>query len=182
MLFRLFERLTNLFKWVNQLKNMNGKWLIALLPIVVGLLLVPATAEDITVTASVPPFVSVVFNYNTVSFGTVAPGPIVEAPGGSSGVYNVTVATNVPLNVIAYRTSWTPSEGNELSLWIVAAMSPSDFSTAIWYTLTTYNQIIATNLPIGNYIHYHNYRLGVSPYVPPGTYSTTVTITYTPAA
>ena len=157
---------------------MNGKWLIALLPIVVGLLAVPATAEDITVTAGVPTYVSVVFNYNTVNFGNVTPGSIdVPAPGTYGGAYNVTVTTNINLNVYAYRTNWSPYEGY-LVLKFGMHYNPGDLSPS--HTLVTYSQLIGT-IAMGSYTHYHGYWLTVLSNAPSGTYSTTVTITYVPA-
>jgi hypothetical protein len=157
---------------------MNEKWLIALLPIVVGLLLVPATAEDITVTADVPYYVSVVFNYNTVNFGTVAPGQYVEAPNQNAGIYNVTVTTNVPLTVSAYRTAWSPAD--IFMLVVATTMDPSQVPMT-YYEISISPRTIATDLPTGRYTHYHKYWLSVPTNAPPGTYSTTVTITYTPA-
>jgi hypothetical protein len=181
MLFRLFERLTNLFKWVNQLKNMNGKWLIALLPIVVGLLLVPATAEDITVTADVPTYTSVVFNYNTVNFGTVPLGSTdYPAPGTYAGVYNVTVITNVGLNVYASRTNWSPMEGY-LTLKFGTSFISGELSPFYTVVLDTSSQLVAS-VGLGSYTHYHGYWLTVPASTPARSYSTTVTITYTPAA
>ena len=159
---------------------MNGKWLIALLPIVVGLLLVPATAEDITVTADVPYYVSVIFSYNTVNFGTVSLGVTdYPAPGTYSGIYGVLVTTNVNLKVYAYRTNWTPYEGY-LTLKFGTHYSPSELSPFSAYTLETWSQLIETT-GTGSFIHYHGYWLTVHSGTPPGNYSTTVTITYTPA-
>ena len=162
---------------------MNEKWLIALLPIVAGLLaIVPVIkADDVNVTAEVSPYFSVVFNYNTVDFGSVQPVGSVEAPLGGAGVYNVSVTTNIPLNVTASRTTWAPQEIPGLDLLIAVAMRPSEFSLAQAYLLETSPQAIAENLPTGKYYHFHDYWVRVKPDVPPGIYSTTVTITYQPA-
>jgi len=162
---------------------MNEKWLIALLPIVAGLLaIVPVIkADDVNVTAEVIPYFSVVFNYNTVNFGSVRPGEPVEAPLGRAGVYNVSVTTNIPLNVTASRTTWATQEIPGLYLLIATAMNPSELSSAEWYLLDTFPQTIAAYLPTGVYYHFHNYYVAAKPDVPPGIYSTTVTITYQPA-
>jgi hypothetical protein len=157
---------------------MNEKWLIALLPILVGLLVVPATAEDITVTADVPTYVSVVFNYNTVSFGTVPLGSTdYPAPGTYDGVYNVSVTTNVGLNVYASRTNWSPIEGY-LTLKFGTHFISGELSPSI--ILETSAQLVET-IGMGSYTHYHGYWLTVPSLTPAGGYSTTVTITYTPA-
>jgi len=159
---------------------MNGKWLIALLPIVAGLLaIVPVIkADEVTVTASVPYYVSVVFNYNTVNFGTVPLGSTdYPAPGTYDGAYNVSVTTNVNLNVYAYRTNWSPYEGY-LTLKFGTHSIPGELSPS--YTLETTDTLIET-LGMGSYTHYHGYWLTVPSGTPAGSYSTTVTITYTPA-
>jgi len=158
---------------------MNEKWLIALLPIVAGLLaIVPVIkADDVNVTAEVPPYVSVVFNYNTVNFGSVLPGSTdIPAPNQDSGIYNVSVITNVPLNVSAYRTAWSPSDALTLKFAV-----GSSVPTSPQVTLATTSQVVATLTETGRYIHYHGYWLTVPLNPPAGTYSTTVTITYQPA-
>jgi hypothetical protein len=155
---------------------MNEKWLIALLPIVVGLLTVPAIADEVTVSATVPTYVSVVFNYQTVNFETVTPGETYSAPGQENGIYNVTVTTNVPLTVSAYRTAWTYNA--PLILKFATGLTVPTYPQV---TLTTSSQTVATLTQTGQYTHYHGYWLTVPSDTPPGSYSTTVTITYTPA-
>jgi len=159
---------------------MNEKWLIALLPIVAGLLaIVPVIkADDVNVTATVPPYVSVVFNYNTVNFGSVAPGKTdVPAPGQENGIYSVSVITNVPLSVYASRTAWSPSD--VLTLKFAADTVPS---TAPQVELKTTSQLVTTVGYTGQYTHYHGYWLTIPLTAPGGVeYSTTVTITYQPA-
>jgi hypothetical protein len=159
---------------------MNEKWLIALLPIVAGLLaIVPVIkADSVNVTATVPPYVSVVFNYNTVDYGQVNATGVTDlaAPNQNSGIYNVTVATNVPLNVSAYRSAWSPS--GPLTLKFAVG---SSVPTAPQVTLTTDSQVVATLTQTGQYTHYHGYWLTIPAYTAPGTYSTTVTITYAAA-
>ena len=156
---------------------MNEKWLIALFPIVVGLLaIVPVIADDIQVNVTVLPYVSVVFNYNTVNFGSVTAGSTdVPAPGQENGIYNVLVTTNVPLTVSAYRTAWSPSDVLTLKFGVGTSVP-----TSPQVTLTTSSQTVATLTQTGEYTHYHGYWLTV-PLNAKGDYSTTVTITYTPA-
>jgi hypothetical protein len=159
---------------------MNEKWLIALLPIVVGLLaIVPVIkAEDITVSASVPTYVSVVFNYNTVDFGTIGLGSLeAPAPGQDQGIYNVSVTTNIPLTISAYRTPWSPKD-------ILTLKFACTFSAGQIYTLSTTSQTVGQVIPVESAISttdFHYYWLGVPSDALAGTYSTTVTITYQPA-
>jgi hypothetical protein len=157
---------------------MNGKWLIALLPIVVGLLaIIPVIkAENITVSATVPPYVSVVFNYNSVNFGTVALGSTdVPAPNQDSGIYNVSVTTNVPLIVSAYRTPWSPVDA-----LILKFAADDSVPTYPQVELSTESQIVTSSSQIGQYTHYHGYWLTVPLTTRPDNYRTTVTITYSP--
>jgi hypothetical protein len=143
---------------------------------VAALLAVPVIADDITVTAEVPPYVSVVFNYNTVDFGNVAAGSTdVPAPNQDSGIYNVSVTTNVPLTVSAYRAAWSPSDVLTLKFAVDTSVPSSP-----QVTLTT-SQTVVTLTTTGQYTHYHGYWLTVPAYTAPGTYSTTVTITYAAA-
>ena len=155
---------------------MNEKYLWLILPVIAALLAVPAIAENISVTATVPPYVSVVFNYNSVNFGSVAPGSTdVPAPNQDSGIYNVSVTTNVPLTISAYRTAWSPSDVLTLKFGVGTSVP-----TSPQVTLTTSSQTVATLTQTGQYTHYHGYWLTV-PLNAQGSYSTTVTITYTPA-
>jgi len=147
---------------------------------IAGLLLVALAAaqvsQDISVTASVQPYISVVFNYNAVDFGAVYPGEKIPAPGNAQGAYNVSIKTNTPLVVSAIRTDWTPSVW--MPLWFgvqydIPLLAPQD-------QIGIETPIQIGPIDVGEYIHYHGYWLDV-PIVSPGNYSTTVTITYQPA-
>ena len=157
---------------------MNGKYLWLILPLVAALLVAPVIADNISVTATVPTYVSVVFNYDTINYGQVSATGVTDlaAPNQNSGIYNVTVATNVPLNVSAYRSAWSPS--GPLTLKFAVG---SSVPTTPQVTLETTSQVVATLTQTGQYTHYHGYWLTVPAYTAPGTYSTTVTITYAAA-
>lgn len=154
---------------------MNGKYLWLILPLVAVLLAVPAIADNVQVSATVPTYVSVVFNYNTVNYGQVSATGVTDlaAPGQDSGIYNVSIATNVPLTVSAYRSAWTPSDVLTLKFAVGTSVP-----TSPQVTLATSSQTVATLTQTGQYTHYHGYWLTVPAYTSPGTYSTTVTITY----
>jgi hypothetical protein len=156
----------------------DKKYLWLVLPIMAALLLVPATADNVTVTAEVPTYVSVVFNYDTVNFGTVSLGSIdYPAPGQGEGIYNVSVTANVPLTVSAYRSAWT--YGAPLILKFATGLT---VPTSPQIELISDPRTVETITEYGYWTHYHGYWLTVSPHTPAGYYSTTVTITYTPAA
>ena len=147
---------------------------------VVGLLLVTLAvaqvSQDISVTAEVPSYYSVVFQYNTVNFGSVYPGYDIPAPG-NQGEYYVTVETNIGLIVTASRTAWSPSD----ILLLKFASALNEIPTAPEYEIGTTPITVDAIVP-GFYTHYHAYWLDVPMGTSPGTYSTTVTITYQPAA
>ncbi len=146
-----------------------NKILLAL--VALSLLVAPAIADQITVTADVPPYVSAVFSYNTVNFGTVQPGSTyVPAPGQEKGIYNVTLTSNVDVSVIASRSPWLPDEG--IDLW---------FQNNVALVLLTKEPQLIGTLSSGSYTDYHSYWLTIPALQRPGTYSTTVTITYQPA-
>jgi hypothetical protein len=155
---------------------MNEKYLWLILPIIASLLAVPAIADDIQVSATVQTYVSVVFNYNTVNFGNVAPGSTdVPAPNQDSGIYNVSVTTNVQLGVNATRTPWSPSDILTLKFAHGTALPLSVQNAGAIDTSTTY---FGPPISTGAYTEYHAYWLTVPSLAPAGTYSTTVTITY----
>jgi hypothetical protein len=156
---------------------MNGKYLWLILPVIASLLAVPAIADDIQVSATVPTYVSVIFNYNSVNFGSVAPGSTdVPAPNQDSGIYNVSVMTNVPLTISAYRSAWTYNAPLILKFAVGTSVP-----TSPQIELISDPRDVETITEPGQWTHYHGYWLTVPSLAPAGTYSTTVTITYTPA-
>ncbi|MCR6668452.1 MAG: hypothetical protein NDF51_00430 [archaeon YNP-WB-040] len=160
---------------------MNGKYLWLILPLVAALLVAPVIADNISVTVAVPAYFSVVFNYDTVNFGKLSAAEVTDlaAPGQDYGIYNVTVTSNVPMNVIAYRSPWTPMD--ILILKFADALSPSDFAFVDKYVLETTPKVIRRFEGAGTFVDYHGYWLTVPLTAPQGEYSTTVTITYQPA-
>jgi len=153
------------------------KKMMLILAILLPMLALPVIADQITVTADVPTYISAVFNYNTVNYGTVQPGSTdVPAPNQDSGIYNVTLKSNVNVNVIAYRSAFSPSEGLTLKFGDATTLT----ALAPKVTLTTSSQTVST-ITAGEYTDYHGYWLTVPTTQAPGTYSTTVTITYQPA-
>jgi len=152
---------------------MNGKYLWLILPLVAVLLVAPAIADNVSVTATVPYYISVVFNYNTVDFKVVNPGATYSAPGQESGIYNVSVDTNADLAIQIYMSSAWP-----LKLEFGATTVLSDLPTVTRYEVTTFPVTINEGVGAGSWTHYHGYWLTVPAYTAPGTYSNTVIITY----
>jgi hypothetical protein len=160
-----------------------NKILLAL--VALSFLVAPAIADNIPVTAEVQPFVSAIFSYNTVNFGKVLPVGLVPAPGQELGIYNVTLTTNVYVNVTVYRDVWHPLEGEDVLALVFGdntSLNNLAPKVSIPPIMMAPPQVVST-LPPGYYTDYHGYWLAFPPpeRVPPGTYSTTVTITYQPA-
>lgn len=155
---------------------MDKKLLLALSVLAMpALLLSLAMAEDITVNATVQPYLSVVFNYNTVDFGTVSVGTTDNhpTPDYTTGVYNVSVSANDNYQVTALESGGFVNNGLTLKL----AVSTSPAVDGTFYSLTTASQTIYSGTAFYG-THYHQYKLDVGSQVAAGSYSTTVTITY----
>jgi parallel beta-helix repeat protein len=120
------------------------------------------------------PYLSAVFNYNSVDFGTVIPNTIAEA---KSINYNVSITTNTDYKVSINATDWsgpTTIPANTLYFAVSDTLEKLSFATA--KQLSNAVQLIAT-FPSNVTINYHAFYFNV-PLAPPGTYTTTITITY----
>jgi parallel beta-helix repeat protein len=122
---------------------------------------------------NVPSF-SVVFNYNSVDFGTVTPNTIAEA---KSINYNVSVTSSSDYKVSVSATDWsgpTTIPANTLYFAVNDTLDNLSFATA--RQLSNSVQLIAT-FPSSVTTNYHAFYFNV-PLAPPGTYTATITITY----
>jgi hypothetical protein len=121
-----------------------------------------------------PVIFSVVFNYNTVDFGTVTLNTIAEA---KSINYSVSITTNTDYKVLVNATDWSGSTtipANTLYFAVNDTLDNLSFATA--RQLSNSVQLIAT-FPSSVTTNYHAFYFNV-PLAPPGTYTATVTITY----
>jgi len=149
------------------------------LPLLAILLIIPAAHSDtVTVTANVQPYLTVTFNYDTVDFGTVLAGtndnpPI---PDYTTGVYNVTIDTNQNYQVRAIEAGDFYNNG----LYIYMAVSSDPTVDGMFTMLDTGEKVIYTSELTGAFqgTEYHQFKLNVDPNALGGSYSTTVTITY----
>ena len=137
--------------------------------------------DNVNVTANVAGYITVTFNYDAVSFGSVSAGSTGNAaPGNSNGAYNVTVDANDEYKVEAYGTDF--SDGTHtFSISNLKMDTDSDYTNlalANAVALSTSSQIIETNIPYTVTTHYHGFWLDVPSGQPAGSYSSTVTITY----
>jgi parallel beta-helix repeat protein len=122
---------------------------------------------------NVPSF-SVVFNYNSVDFGTVTPNTIAEA---KSINYNVSITSSSDYKVSVNATDWsgaTTIPANTLYFAVNDTLDKLSFATA--KQLSNAVQLVAT-FPSSVTTNYHAFYFNV-PVVPVGTYTATVTITY----
>ena len=151
-----------------------------ILPIA-GLLLVALAvaqvSEDIIVSADVQPYYSVVFNYASVSFCAVYPGPDIPAPGNSIGAYNVSIEANIALRLNASKTPWMPADAPG---FVLEFASGYEIPTAPAYIIDVISTTVGYTSP-GVFTHYHAYWLDIPPELLPDIYLTTVTLTYEPA-
>jgi parallel beta-helix repeat protein len=130
--------------------------------------------DYLPLTKYIPPSFSVVFNYNSVDFGTVTPNTIAEA---KSINYNVSITTNTNYKVSVNATDWsgaTTIPANTLYFAVNDTLDKLSFATA--KQLSNAVQLVAT-FPSSVTTNYHAFYFNV-PVVPVGTYTATVTITY----
>ena len=155
---------------------MKYLWLIPLaLMVIVG----SAIADDITASATVQKYISVTFNYNSVSFGTVTAGSSDNhpTPDYTTGVYNVTIDTNYAYNVNAYGTDFSDGAGHTFSIsnLKMGVNTTTDFYS--FTALSTSSQTIYSGSET-DMINYHAFLLSVPSGQYAGSYSSTVTIDY----
>jgi hypothetical protein len=134
----------------------------------------PEPTYSIGAEETVGPVFSVVFNYNSVDFGTVTPNTIAEA---KSINYNVSITTNTDYKVSVNATDWSGPitiPANTLYFAVNDTLDKLSFSTA--KQLSNAVQQVAVFLSSVT-TNYHAFYFSV-PLVPPGIYTTTVTITY----
>jgi len=120
-----------------------------------------------------PPF-SVVFNYNSVDFGTVTPNTIAEA---KSINYNVSVTSASDYKVSVNATDWsgaTTIPANTIYFAVNDTLDKLSFVTA--KQLSNAVQQVAI-FPSTVTTNYHAFYFAV-PVVPAGTYTAIITITY----
>jgi parallel beta-helix repeat protein len=122
---------------------------------------------------NIPSF-SVVFNYDSVDFGTVTPNTIAEA---KSINYNVSITTNTDYKVSVNATDWSgPTTIPANTLYFAVNDTLDKLSFAAAKQLSNVVQQVAI-FPSTVTTNYHAFYFNV-PVVPVGTYTATVTITY----
>jgi len=153
-----------------------------LIPLVLCMLaLVPLVSSDqVTVSAEVSGYITVIFHYTSVNFGTLYVGTTNNpAPGNTQGAYYVTVDANANYKVEAEGIDFSgPTTLSISNLKLDTDPSVSGLSVNNAVSLSTSPQVIDTNIPYTVTTHYHGYWLTIPSGTPAGTYSTTVTITY----
>jgi len=151
------------------------------LPLLALLLVATVTADNVTVSATVQGYLTATFNYNTVSFGELTAGTTDSpAPNQADGVYNVTIDANGEFEVEAYGSDF--SDGVHTlainNLKMDTDTDPANLNVNNAVALSTSVQTIDTNIPYTTTTHYHGFWLSIPSNQPAGTYTTTVTITY----
>ena len=141
------------------------------------LMLSPALADEVFLSATVQPYVSAVFSYNTVDFGAVNPGTTGNAPvpDYKTGVYNVSLDVNSDYEVTAYLVNGIFTETYGLTLYF--AISTDSAVDGTFYVLNTSSQVVYSGGPFFG-TQYHQYKLDVSSTTGAGDYTDTAVITY----
>ena len=157
------------------------------IPVVVGLLtLLPIVgADDVSVSATVSPYISYTVNYATLDFGTVSAGSSSNTPTNydqTAGELNATIDANDEYKVEAYGTDFTGSNTSETfsisNLKMDTDSNYANLAEASATALSTSSQVIETNIAYTVTTHYHGFWLTIPSGQAADTYSSTVTITY----
>jgi len=153
-----------------------------LIPLAICMLaLVPVVSSDqVTVSAEVLGYITVTFHYTAVDFGLVAVGTTdTPALGNAEGEYYVTVDANANYKVEAYGNDFSgPGTLSISNLKLDTDPNLVNLNVLNAKSLSTSPQVIDTNIPYTVTTHYHGYWLSIPSGTPAGSYSTTVTITY----
>lgn len=168
------------------------------LPILLSLLVIPVICgDDVTVNAEVQSYLEVTLSYTSIDFGTLTAGSEYNyLPNQDLGWYNATVNANSEYQVTFEPTdltyeSYTISKDNFCFCLNVTQPIPTDFLQAnCWGDYATVADIACINTTAGvtnitytdipyNYtINYHGFWLTIPSGQHAGTYTGTITITY----
>jgi hypothetical protein len=144
----------------------------------------PVLADEVTVSASVSSYISAVFNYAAVSFGSLAQGSInnTATPTSTTGIYNVTVSSNDEWKVSASGTDFTDGGSNTFpiaNLKMDSNATKTDLAVNSAVILSEAPQVIDTNYAAGTSVtNYNGYWLSIPANQYATAYSSTVTVTY----
>jgi hypothetical protein len=129
-----------------------------------------------------PPYISVIFNYNTVNFGSVIVGATnVPALNILDGVYNVTVDTNAHYQVSASGTFFYDGSGHNFGITALrmdVATNSTDLSYGEGTYIDTFPSVMWDQGQSTDTINYHGFWFDYVPNVFGGNYTSTVSITY----
>ncbi len=126
-------------------------------------------------------YISVTFSYNTVNFGVLNPNTTDNpAPDQTEGIYNVSVDTNANYKLEANGTDFSSgtSSFSISNLKMDTNSTAGNLALSDSVSLTSIPQVIDTNIPPTETINYHGFWLSIPAKQYAGTYSSTVTITY----
>lgn len=144
-------------------------------------LVTPVLADDVTVQTQIQSSISVVFNYNTVNFGTLSAGTNNNpAPNQMNGIYNVTVDTNENYTLSASGTNFSGGSYsfNINNLKMDTDSDKTNLALGNAVTLSGTPQIIDSNIDYSITPHYHAFWLSIPSGQYATSYTSTITITY----
>lgn len=158
---------------------MRYKYLLALAPLVIGIIscvsLVGAQ-ESIEVNATVAPYISVVFNYTTVDFGTLTAGTVDNYKYGGM----VTIDTNADYKVEAYGSDFSDGAGHTFgisNLKLDAASTSGGLSVGDAVALSS-SYVLIDTFSYSVTENHHGYWLSIPSGQYAAQYSTTIYIRY----
>lgn len=130
------------------------------------------------------PIFSIVFNYNSVNFGTVSKGTTNNRPNPdyTTGYYSVSIDTTYSYVVEAYESPDGTFFPNLLVLKMAVSNNPSVDGTFYQVGYGSMVQTIFTRQVSGRFTgtEYHQYKLDVPQTLNIGEYRTTIYVNYAP--
>jgi hypothetical protein len=150
---------------------------------------VAVAQQDIQVTASVSPYLTVTFSYTAVDFGTHNANVTNTPPllNQTAGVFNVSIDTNKNYTVYGRGTDFSDGAGHTFSISNLKMQSTIDSWTGADFeavALSGTDQIIpheegeTTPFTPDVTMNYHKYWLSIPAGQYAASYSSTVTVTY----
>jgi len=155
--------------------------LVALLSFISLVSLTMSDSQDITFTADVGQYISIVVNYNSVQFGSLTSGTNDNpAPDQLNGIYNSTISTNANYSLIVNSTNWDSGIGtfNADKMSMDWNTDSSLLNNIVSVTLSTSPVYIHNNTDMMTTTEYHGFWLDIPVGQTAGSYVATATLTY----
>ena len=157
-----------------------GLAIIGIAVLVACFMTVPTNADDVGVNTTVNTYITAVFNYNTVAYGSLSAGTSNNvAPNQASGVYNISMDTNANYKVQSSGTTFGDGAGhtfNVNNLKMDTATTAGGLALGSAIALSGTPQIIDTGYTPSDTMNFNGYWLTIPASQFAGVYNATITV------